>query len=128
MCDLCCQGVWAFAATPEELGLTKDLLQVVDDNTNPHSPTADNDLIWNPEVADPVAALMARVQASEAGLEALRCWMLDSDDEQGLEFVNGTDASRAFPNAWNQNWIEGWYVMEIFSSFPTFPLSLSLSL
>ena len=105
-----CGAAWVFAATPEELGLTTDLLQVVDDNENEHQETRPGDLVWNPpESEDPIASLLRRVGESEAGLASLRCWLAGSEEEKVLEHVNATDASSAYPEAWRQNWIEGWY-------------------
>ncbi len=86
------------------------MLHVVDDNRHPWQPTGSEDVVWNPpESADPAESLMQRIAASKAGIQSLRCWLRGSDEEKVLEFVNGTDASSAFPEAWRQNWIEGWY-------------------
>ena len=104
-----CQGAWIFAASPEELGLTRDLLQKVDDNTNQYQPTGFNDLVWNPEGNNPVKALIERVENSKAGMESLKCWLMGSEAEKVLEYVNGTDASSDYPESWQQNWRESWY-------------------
>ena len=104
-----CQGAWIFAASPEELGLTMDLLQKVDDNVHPYQPTRDNDLVWNPEGNNPVKALIERVENSKAGMESLKCWLMGSEAEKVLEYVNGTDASSDYPESWQQNWRESWY-------------------
>ncbi|QDZ24721.1 hypothetical protein A3770_14p72390 [Chloropicon primus] len=103
-----CQAAWVFAASPEQLGLTTDLLRQVDDSEGEQR-TGENDLVWTPEAEDPVQALVDRVLASEAGMESLRCWLMDSESERVLEHVRGTDSSPSHPEAWRQNWRDGWY-------------------
>ena len=54
-------------------------------------------------------ALMERIESSEAGMAALRCFMRSSDGEKTLERVNETDSSSRYPEAWRQNWKGNWY-------------------
>jgi hypothetical protein len=103
-----CHSVWVFAASPEELGLTQDLLQPVDDNESVQ-PTESYDLVWTPDSEDATQALMDRIRKSAAGMDALRCWSTDSEQEKMLEYVNGTDSSALYPESWHQNWKESWY-------------------
>ena len=101
-------GFWAFAASPRQLGLEPDkLLTRVDDNSTNAGPLGRFDWVWTPK--DPIAALNAKVRGSEAGMESLRCWMVASDEEKILEFVNETDASGAYREPWRQHWKGSWY-------------------
>ncbi|QDZ24722.1 hypothetical protein HOP50_14g72580 [Chloropicon primus] len=98
------KAMWAFAASPEDLGLTSDLLFKVDDQVNNLKPS-DYDYVWTVDGAeDVVEALRARVGNSTAGLESLRCYLRSSDAEKILERVDATNSSSQFPEAWQQNW------------------------
>ncbi|QDZ23632.1 hypothetical protein HOP50_11g61720 [Chloropicon primus] len=100
---------WAFAASPEELGLTTDLLRRVDDNNATKNGPLDDrwDWVWTPK--DPPRALFERVRGSEKGINSLRCWLSASDEEKVLEYVNGTSKSPDYRQAWQQDWKASWY-------------------
>ena len=99
---------WAFAASPEELGLTTDLLEKVgDNNVTKNGPLDEYDLVWVPE--DPTKALEEKVARSKKGLKSLRCWLIASDQEVVLEFVNETVPSPELSEPWQQNWKGSWY-------------------
>ena len=100
---------WAFAASPEELGLSTDLLRKVgDNNVTKNGPLDEYDVVWTPE--DPSKALEEKVATSKKGLKSLRCWMVASDEEVVLEFVNETAGfSPELGEPWQQNWKESWY-------------------
>jgi len=102
------RAMWAFAARPEDLGLTRDLLQKVDDQINNMKPR-DYDYVWAPDGEDPVEALKNRINGSEAGWDSLRCWLAPGEGERILERVEATDSSAEYPEAWNQNWKGNWY-------------------
>ena len=100
------KAMWAFDASAEDLGLTLDLLHKVDD----YEGHLDKyDLVWTPDGEDATQALMDRINNSTAGMDALRCWLVGSDEEKILEYVNGTDSSSLYPESWQQNWKESWY-------------------
>jgi hypothetical protein len=80
----------------------------VDDNESVQ-PTESYDLVWTPDSEDATQALMDRIRKSAAGMDALRCWSTDSEQEKMLEYVNGTDSSALYPESWHQNWKESWY-------------------
>lgn len=106
------KGEWAFAASPEELGLTQDLLEQtpqdqVPEGSNEISYTYDTS--WIPRGQDAEKALFDKIKNSKAGMESLRCWMVPSEEEKTLEYVKGTDTSLEYPEAWQQNWDETWY-------------------
>ncbi|QDZ25008.1 hypothetical protein HOP50_15g75490 [Chloropicon primus] len=102
-------GFWAFAAAPEELGLTENLLKYVDDNNVTKNGKLDAyDRVWAPE-GDPIQALSDKLAKSDKGMESLRCWMMHSDENKLLEYVNGTDSSRAYPQPWQQMWKASYY-------------------
>jgi hypothetical protein len=110
------RGQWAFAASPEDLGLTLDLLEQTPLESVPGADGTDKDttpyyldLSWVPRDQDTHTALFDKIKNSKAGMESLRCWMVPSEEEKTLEFVKGTDASRAYPEAWQQNWEETYY-------------------
>jgi hypothetical protein len=106
------KGEWGFAASPEELGLTQDLLEQTPQDQVPESSTEVSwtyDTSWMPRGQDAEKALFDKIKNSKAGMESLRCWMVPSEEEKTLEFVKGTDTSRAYPEAWQQNWEETWY-------------------
>jgi hypothetical protein len=107
------KGMWAFAASPDELGLTSDLLQQTPQESVPASSNEisyDIDQCWIPRGnQDAQEALFDKIKNSKAGMDALRCWLNPSEEEKTLEFVEGTDTSRAYPEAWQQNWEETWY-------------------
>jgi hypothetical protein len=110
------KGEWAFAGSPEELGLTLDLLEQTPQESVPGSEgdkflqTDSADQCWIPRGnQDAQEALFDKIKNSKAGMEALRCWLVPSEDEKTLEFVKGTDTSRAYPEAWQQNWDETYY-------------------
>ena len=100
---------WAFAASPEELGLTTKLLRKVDDNNQTRNGKLDEyDLVWTPD--DPIRALEEKVAQSKKGLKSLRCWLVASDEEVVLEFVNETAGfSPELSEPWQQNWKGSWY-------------------
>ena len=100
---------WAFAASPEELGLTTDLLEEVGDNNVTKNGDVDHkfDMVWKPK--DPMKALEEKVAGSKAGLKSLRCWMVTSNEEVVLEFVNETVPSTENSQPWQQNWKGSWY-------------------
>ena len=100
---------WAFAASPEELGLTTDLLEEVGDNNVTKNGDVDHkfDMVWKPK--DPMKALEEKVAGSKAGLKSLRCWMVASNEEVVLEFVNETVPSTENSQPWQQNWKGSWY-------------------
>jgi len=117
------RGMWAFAASPEDLGLTLDLLERTPEEPRVAEGWAagieDIDLCWIPRHGQQGAAkqaLMDRVSKSVAGMEALRCWF-EPDDEDGdggrgggsLLHIQGTDTSPSFPKAWQQGWVDSWY-------------------
>uniref|UniRef100_A0A7S2Z7S4 Uncharacterized protein n=1 Tax=Chloropicon laureae TaxID=464258 RepID=A0A7S2Z7S4_9CHLO len=77
------RAMWAFAASPEELGLTGDLLWQVDDQIGGQG-ARDYDYVWAPDGEDPLTALKRRVNQSVAGWEALRCWMLPEGEDEGF--------------------------------------------
>jgi hypothetical protein len=105
--------MWAFAASPDELGLTSDLLQQTPQESVPASSNEisyDIDQCWIPRGnQDAQEALFDKIKNSKAGMDALRCWLVPSEDEKTLEFVKGTDTSLAYPEAWQQNWDETYY-------------------
>lgn len=103
------KSMWAFAASPEELGLTADLLRTVDDYDPDMIEVKDYDYVWTPDGEDATQALMDRISSSSAGMDALRCWLIGSEEEKILEHVNGTDSSALYPESWHQNWKESWY-------------------
>ena len=100
---------WAFAASPEELGLTTKLLRKVDDNNQTRNGKLDKfDLVWTPD--DPIRALEEKVAQSKKGLKSLRCWLVASDEEKVLEYVNETAGfSPELSEPWQQNWKGSWY-------------------
>ena len=106
------KGHFAFAASPEELGLTLDLLEQTPQESVPASSDEKSnylDQCWMPRNQDPNEALFDRIKNSKAGMEALRCWLNPSNEEKTLEFAKGTDTSLQYPEAWQQNWEETWY-------------------
>ena len=106
------KGMWAFAASPEELGLTLDLLEQTPQESVPEGSVErsnERDMCWMPRTQDAEAALFDKIKNSKAGMEALRCWLNPSNEEKTLEFVKGTDTSLQYPEAWQQNWEETWY-------------------
>eukprot|EP00212_Chloropicon_laureae_P001988 CAMPEP_0197486226 /NCGR_PEP_ID=MMETSP1311-20131121/1153_1 /TAXON_ID=464262 /ORGANISM="Genus nov. species nov., Strain RCC856" /LENGTH=56 /DNA_ID=CAMNT_0043029189 /DNA_START=1 /DNA_END=168 /DNA_ORIENTATION=- len=55
---------------------------------------------------------MDRIGRSEAGMDALRCWLVpgESPDARTLDHIAGTDtAGDSYPEAWQQNWEDSWY-------------------
>ena len=100
---------WAFAASPEELGLTTKLLRKVDDNNQTRNGKLDKfDLVWTPD--DPIRALEEKVAQSKKGLKSLRCWLVASDEEKVLVYVNETAGfSPELSEPWQQNWKGSWY-------------------
>ncbi len=126
------RGMWAFAATPEELGLTPDLLERTPEEPGVPGGWAtqvdDFDMCWIPRRGEGEGgakrALMDRVGASKAGPRALRCWFEPEVDARSggggsggagmsLLHVRGTDTSPAFPKAWQQNWEDSWYAASL---------------
>ena len=110
------QGLWAFAASPEDLGLTVDLLEQTPQASLPQESgqnSTEKDACWiPPPEQDAVQVLMDTIKSSSAGMGALKCWLVpgDSADDRTLEFVRGTDTSPGeYPEAWQQNWKESWY-------------------
>jgi hypothetical protein len=108
------RGEWAFAASPEDLGLTSDLLQQTPQESVPEGSSEtskDRDMCWIkfPRGKDAKRSLFDKIKNSKAGMESLRCWMVPSEEERTLEFVKGTDTSLAYPEAWQQGWDETWY-------------------
>ncbi|QDZ24797.1 hypothetical protein HOP50_14g73370 [Chloropicon primus] len=97
---------WAFASSPEDLGLTSDLLKPVDDNNvTKNGPLDMFDKVWTPE--DPIQALSDKIGLK--GKESMRCWLMHNEDEKVLEFVEGSDSSSKYPSAWQQDWKASYY-------------------
>merc|ERR1712072_581788 len=102
-----------FAASPEELGLTQDLLEQTPQDQVPESSNEVSwtyDTSWIPRGQDAEKVLFDKIRNSKAGMESLRCWMVPSEEEKTLEFVKGTDTSPLdYPEAWQQGWEETHY-------------------
>jgi len=113
------KGMWAFAASPEELGLTPDLLELTPQSAVPEGSSelaTERDACWVPRDGDMSAeeAMWHVIRNSEAGKEAARCWLTTNDDladKRTLDFVPGTDANwrDGYVEAWQQGWEESWY-------------------
>ena len=73
-----------------------------------NGPLDEYDVVWTPE--DPSKALEEKVATSKKGLKSLRCWMVASDEEKVLEYVNETAGfSPELSEPWQQNWKGSWY-------------------
>ncbi len=115
--------MWAFAARPEELGLTMDLLERTPQELAGAGLEVanENDVCWIPRQGGDGGhggggakrALMDRIARSEAGLDALRCWLepdASKPDARILDHVSATNSSSSlYPEAWQQNWVDSWY-------------------
>jgi len=105
-------SMWAFAASPEELGLRpEELLTRVDDNNQTkNGPLGEFDYVWSQKnwtKGDAIRALEDKVGGSDKGFQSLRCWLRTSDEERVLEFVDGT--AKEPREAKDQDWKASWY-------------------
>jgi hypothetical protein len=96
--------VWIFAATPEELGLSTDLLEPLP--KTPQTPNVDQaqDNAWFP--SDEEFEALKKLQRSSK----LKCWMRSEEDGVSLDYVDGSPNSGDNNlEAWQQRWKKTWY-------------------
>ena len=92
--------------------MTLDLLEQTPQASVPESSNQVSyalDQCWIPREQDAEQVLFDKIRNSKAGMDALRCWLVPSEEEKTLEHVQGTDTSYEYPHAWQQNWEDTFY-------------------